>query len=172
MGRRPVPRSGRSRRRADAAPSRSCAPLDGAVAIANDVDLADELAVPQLARGRLPGSVRGVGAHRHPDRSRRSAPPRRHPATPPDNGSPSPARVALLREIDGGVLQDRGRSSQLRVPLTQRGKVVGAPRAGAKTRSEDRQRQPCRKNRVCEPSAIARAHSTGDPEFVSLSNGN
>src|SRR5207249_488958 len=50
---------------------------------------------------------------------RRSARPRRHPAASRCSGSPSPGRVELRREIDGGVLQDRVRAAQLEVLLPQ-----------------------------------------------------
>src|SRR5207247_2023082 len=45
--------------------------------------------------------------------------PRRPPAAPPHSGSPSPGRVELRREIDGGVFQDRVRTLELGVLLAQ-----------------------------------------------------
>ncbi len=113
------PGLGRRRRRAGAAPSRSCArrrhggvrcgPLRSARA-----------ATRRPARGGTASGTcaRSACSPARPARGR-SARPRRPPAAPPRRRSPSPGRVELRREIDGGVLQDRVRPLQLRVLLAE-----------------------------------------------------
>ena len=54
--------------------------VDAAAAAPGRFDLDEQLTVGELARRRLPGSARVVRAHRHADRSGRSARPRRRPA--------------------------------------------------------------------------------------------
>src|SRR5437867_8172019 len=49
----------------------------------------------------------------------RSARPRKRPAAPPRNASPSPGRVELRREIHRCVLQDRVRTPELSVLLAE-----------------------------------------------------